>query len=136
MMSPMSTAAMNAVDRTKAGVASGTLTHDPDGRRHVRRRRARRAGGRVGRHDLAQSLPRVPARRASGWSTRSAPARRRAARRTVRAASEQAFVDALGTGLTIAASRRAGRGRPWFLIAPGRPQPDGARRAEPEAAMV
>ena len=45
-MSPMSTAAMNAVDRTKAGVASRHAVDDADGRRDVRGRRARRAGGR------------------------------------------------------------------------------------------
>ena len=58
----------------------------------------------VGRHDLAQSLPRVPeATReklvdalGSGAATTGAPD-------AVRAASEQAFVDALGAGLTIAA---------------------------------
>jgi hypothetical protein len=60
VMSPMSTAAMNAVDRTKAGVASGTLSM------------SRMVGGTfgvavlgalvaaVGRHDLAQSLPFLP----------------------------------------------------------------------------
>ena len=43
VMSPMSTAAMNAVDATKAGVASGVLSDEPHGRRHLRRRRAGRA---------------------------------------------------------------------------------------------
>ena len=42
VMSPMSTAAMNAVDPAKAGVASGMLSMTPDGRRHVRRRGDRR----------------------------------------------------------------------------------------------
>ena len=42
----------------------------------------------VGRHDLAQSLPNVPERRARSSSTRSAPARRAGAPGHVRAASE------------------------------------------------
>ena len=61
VMSPMSMAAMNAVDRSKAGVASGTLSM------------FRMVGGTfgvavlgalvasIGRHDLEQSLPQVPA---------------------------------------------------------------------------
>ena len=59
-MSPMSTAAMNAVDRTKAGVASGTLsmTRMVGGTFGVAALGALVAS--VGRHDLAQSLPRVP----------------------------------------------------------------------------
>ena len=60
VMSPMSTAALNAVDRSKAGVASGTLSM------------FRMVGGTfgiaalgalvaaVGLHDLAQSLPSLP----------------------------------------------------------------------------
>ncbi|HET6548210.1 MAG TPA: MFS transporter, partial [Solirubrobacter sp.] len=59
-MSPMSTAAMNAVDRTKAGVASGTLsmTRMVGGTFGVAALGALVAA--IGRHDLAQSLPRVP----------------------------------------------------------------------------
>src|SRR4051794_23160715 len=59
-MSPMSTAAMNAVDRTKAGVASGTLsmTRMVGGTFGVAALGALVAA--VGRHDLAQSLPSVP----------------------------------------------------------------------------
>src|SRR6476659_1790765 len=59
-MSPMSTAAMNAVDRTKAGVASGTLsmTRMVGGTFGVAALGALVAT--VGRHDLAQALPRVP----------------------------------------------------------------------------
>ncbi len=43
VMSPMTMAAMNAVDRTKAGRRLGHAVHVPHGRRHVRRRRARGA---------------------------------------------------------------------------------------------
>ena len=47
VMSPMSTAAMNAVDRTKAGARLGRAVDEPDGRRHLRRR----GDGRAGDHD-------------------------------------------------------------------------------------
>ena len=43
VMSPMSTAAMNAVQVAKAGVAGGHPLDEPHGRRHLRRRRGRRA---------------------------------------------------------------------------------------------
>ena len=72
-MSPMSTAAMNAVDRTKAGVASGhaVMTRMVGGTFGVAALGALVAA--VGRHDLAQSLPqRARGRRASSSSTRSA----------------------------------------------------------------
>ena len=71
VMSPMSMAAMNAVDRTKAGVASGTLSM------------FRMVGGTfgvaalgalvavVGRHDLEQSLPQVPAEARDGAGRRA-----------------------------------------------------------------
>ncbi len=38
VMSPMTTAAMNAVDRTKAGVGVGRVVDEPHGRQHLRRR--------------------------------------------------------------------------------------------------
>ncbi len=138
-MSPMSTAAMNAVDRTKAGVASGTLsmTRMVGGTFGVAALGALIAT--VGRHDLAQSLPNVPesARErlvdalGSGAAVSGAPG-------NVRAASEQAFVDALGTGLTIAAIATALAAlAAWFLIDPRRPQHEEVVAVrEPEAAMV
>ena len=60
-MSPMTIAAMNAVDRTKAGVASGTLSmfRMVGGTFGVAALGALVAS--VGRHDLEQSLPQVPA---------------------------------------------------------------------------
>jgi predicted MFS family arabinose efflux permease len=105
VMSPMSTAAMNAVDKTKAGVASGTLSM------------VRMVGGTfgvaalgalvaaIGRHDLERALPQLPAGArerlvdglGSGVALNGAPA-------PVRTAATTAFVDALGTGLTIAAA--------------------------------
>ena len=77
-MSPMSTAAMNAVDRTKAGVASGTLsmTRMVGGTFGVAALGALVAA--VGRHDLSQSLPNVPE------------------------AVRERLVDALGSGATVA----------------------------------
>src|SRR5689334_21532885 len=104
VMSPMSTAAMNAVDRSKAGVASGTLSM------------VRMVGGTfgvaalgalvaaIGRHDLVRALPQLPAGArerlvdglGSGAGLAGAPGQ-------VKAAATQAFVDALGTGLTVAA---------------------------------
>ena len=123
VMSPMSMAAMNAVDRTKAGVASGTLSM------------FRMVGGTfgvaalgalvatIGRRDLEQSLPQVPAgtREAlaqglgSGAGLQDAPAQ-------VVSASQAAFVDALGTGLTVSAIAVAvGAVLAWVLIDPGRP---------------
>jgi EmrB/QacA subfamily drug resistance transporter len=137
-MSPMSTAAMNAVDRTKAGVASGTLsmTRMVGGTFGVAALGALVAA--VGRHDLAESLPRVPeaARErlvdalGSGAATSGAPD-------AVRAASERAFVDALGAGLTIAAiATGLAALAAWLMIDPSRPEHEPAPVAEPEAAMV
>ncbi|HEY6888698.1 MAG TPA: MFS transporter [Solirubrobacter sp.] len=140
-MSPMSTAAMNAVDRTKAGVASGTLsmTRMVGGTFGVAALGALVAS--VGRHDLAQSLPNVPeATReklvdalGSGAATSGAPD-------AVRTASEKAFVDALGAGLTIAAiATGLAALAAWFMIDPIRPQHEPApapAQADAEAAMV
>ena len=87
----------------------------------------------VGRHDLAQSLPNVPEARASGSSTRSAPARPSPARRATSAPpARRAFVDALGAGLTIAAIATAlAAVVAWFMIDGSRPaqQAAPARRA-------
>jgi EmrB/QacA subfamily drug resistance transporter len=105
VVSPMSAAAMNAVDRTKAGVASGVLSM------------SRMVGGTfgvaalgaliaaVGRSDIEQSLPNLPepARErlvdglgsGAGIEHVSAP---------VQSATTHAFVDALGAGLTVAAA--------------------------------
>ena len=95
----------------------------------------------VGRHDLAQSLPGVPEpvrerlvdALGSGAVVAGAPG-------NVRAASETAFVNALGTGLTIAAIATALAGvAAWFMIDPARPAQEAAPAAAPaeaEAAMV
>jgi EmrB/QacA subfamily drug resistance transporter len=121
-MSPMSTAAMNAVHRSKAGVASGTLSM------------SRMVGGTfgvavlgaliaaVGRSELERLLPSLPgaARErlveglGSGAAAGGAPAE-------IVAAAKQAFVAALGDGMTLSAAVAvAGALASWFLIAPGK----------------
>jgi EmrB/QacA subfamily drug resistance transporter len=138
VMSPMSTAAMNSVDRTKAGVASGTLSM------------SRMVGGTfgvavlgalvatVGRHDLTQSLPQLPdATRerlvdglGSGAGTQGAPGQ-------VVDAAHAAFVDALGTALTLSAAIAAVAAvLAWLLLSPGRPVAPVAVPVEAEATPV
>src|SRR4051794_8651065 len=140
-MSPMSTAAMNAVDRSKAGVASGTLsmTRMVGGTFGVAALGALVAA--IGRHDLAQSLPQVPqATReqlvdglGSGGVGGHVPT-------AIRAATNQAFVDALGTGLTIAAAATAiAAVLAWLLIDPRKPENEPApvmHEPEAEAAVL
>jgi EmrB/QacA subfamily drug resistance transporter len=102
VMSPMSTAAMNAVERTKAGVASGTLSM------------SRMVGGTfgvavmgalvtaIGRSKIDSALPSLPA------SARTALANGLGAGGTgqhvpahIIAVTHDAFVSALGTGLVL-----------------------------------
>jgi EmrB/QacA subfamily drug resistance transporter len=134
VMSPMSAAAMNAVDRTKAGVASGTLSM------------SRMIGGTfgvaalgalvatIGRNDLEQSLPNVttPVRDhlvdglGSGAGLQGAPAQ-------VHAAVNSAFVDALSAGLLVSAGAAlVGAVLAWALIRDHRP----AVPAEQETAAA
>jgi hypothetical protein len=135
VMSPMSMAAMNAVDRSKAGVASGTLSmfRMIGGTFGVAALGALVAA--IGRHDLEQSLPGLSsgARDAlvdglgSGAGLESAPPQ-------VVAAAREAFVDALGTGLTISAIGLAVAAvAAWFLISPGTPAAAPPPPAEPVA---
>jgi EmrB/QacA subfamily drug resistance transporter len=107
VMSPMSTAAMNAVDRTKSGAASGVLSM------------SRMVGGSVGlsvmgalvttigRSKLDQSLPGVPspvrAKLASALGSGAAPSGHGASPHVVDAV-HHAFVSALGTGLQVGAT--------------------------------
>jgi EmrB/QacA subfamily drug resistance transporter len=119
VMSPMSTAAMNAVDRTKAGVASGVLSM------------SRMVGGTfgvavmgalvtaIGRSKINELLPHVPAATrativnslgSGGTTTGHAPAQ------TV-AAVHEAFVSALSTGLVVGTTvTLIGAGVAWALI--------------------
>jgi EmrB/QacA subfamily drug resistance transporter len=139
VMSPMSAAAMNAVDRTKAGVASGVLSMSRmvGGTFGVAALGALIAG--VGRSDLARSLPSVTGttrdRLVDGLGSgagleHASPA--------VQAASGSAFVDALGTGLTISAAMALLAAiAAWVLIDSGRPaQPEQVPVLEGEAAPV
>src|SRR5579859_6354041 len=106
VMSPMSTAAMNAVDRTKAGVASGTLSM------------SRMVGGTfgvavmgalvtaIGRSQLDSSLPHLSAAtRASIANALGAGGNINGVHVThqIVTATNDAFVSALGTGLTVSA---------------------------------
>jgi EmrB/QacA subfamily drug resistance transporter len=137
-MSPMSTAAMNAVDRTKAGVASGTLSMT----RMVGSTFGVAAMGAlvatIGRHDLSQSLPRVPQaareRLVEALGSGAAPSGAGAA---VRNATSHAFVDAVGTGLTIAAGVMVlAAVAAWLLIDPRRPQAEVMVQADAEPEPV
>lgn len=105
VMSPMSTAAMNAVDRTKAGVASGVLSM------------SRMVGGTfgvaimgalvtaIGTSKIDSGLPHLAASSrsaiANGLGAGVTPAGHASAH--VTAVVREAFVSALGTGLTIGA---------------------------------
>jgi EmrB/QacA subfamily drug resistance transporter len=106
VMSPMSTAAMNAVDRTKAGVASGVLSM------------SRMVGGTfgvaimgalvtaIGKSKIDHGLPHLAAGPrsaiANGLGAGVTPAGHASAH--VTAVVREAFVSALGTGLTIGAA--------------------------------
>jgi EmrB/QacA subfamily drug resistance transporter len=143
VMSPMSTAAMNAVDRSKSGAASGVLSM------------SRMVGGSVGlsvmgalvatigRSQLNQSIPQVPAavraKLASALGSGAAPSGHGAPPSVVDAV-HHAFVSALGTGLQVGASVAfIGALLTLWLIGRVRTQPAEARPAEdqaPELAAV
>jgi EmrB/QacA subfamily drug resistance transporter len=138
VMSPMSTAAMNAVDRTKAGAASGVLSM------------SRMVGGTfgvavmgaliatIGRSQIDSSLPHLPtvarAAIANSLGSGGSVAGQHTSPHVV-AAVRQAFVSALGTGLTIgAAVTLAGAALAWALMEtiPARAQP---QRSGSDAAV-
>ena len=137
VMSPMSTAAMNAVDRTKAGVASGTLSM------------SRMVGGTfgvavmgalvtaIGRSNLNSSLPHLPA------ATRAAIANSLGSGGSVSGAhvshqivtaTNDAFVSALGTGLTVSAVVAAAAAVLAAVLIQRKPAPPVAAVAEPKAS--
>ncbi|MEA2306028.1 MAG: hypothetical protein QOH43_3308 [Solirubrobacteraceae bacterium] len=134
VMSPMSTAAMNAVDQTKAGVASGILSM------------SRMVGGTfgvavlgalvtaVGRSKLDQLLPDVPASTRAQLAESLGGGGAVSGGAAVADAGRQAFVSALNTGLRLgAAVALAGAVVAWALIA-DRPQPVSAPVPEPIAS--
>jgi hypothetical protein len=77
----------------------------------------------VGRHDLAQSVPTVPdAARERLVDELGSGAGLHATPRAVVQATESAFVDALGKGLTVSAMAVAVAAvLAWLPVAPGRP---------------
>ncbi len=140
VMSPMSTAAMNAVDRTKAGAASGVLSM------------SRMVGGTVGlsvmgalvatigRSQLNSSLPHVSAavrgKLASALGSGSIPTGGHTSPQVVHAV-HSAFVSSLGTGLTVGAGvTLTGAVLAALLIrpTPGRTEPAEARHDSAQAA--
>ena len=138
IMSPMSTAAMNAVDATKAGVASGVLSMSRmvGGTFGVAVMGALISG--LGRHRIDQLLPALPA------STRQHLADGLGAGATggtgaTHDAVQQAFLYALSDGLRIAAVVAAvGALVAWLLIDKGVPAraTAAAPDAIPEAAAA
>ncbi len=128
VMSPMSLAAMNSVDRTKAGVASGVLSMSRmvGGTFGVAAMGALITG--IGRSELAEHLPRLPeAARdklaeglGAGGGTGDAPP-------AVASAVRDAFLVALNDGLRIGAVVAiAGAVLAWMLIEGRRPVAAGA----------
>ncbi|MBV9194922.1 MAG: MFS transporter [Solirubrobacterales bacterium] len=133
VMSPMSTAAMNSVDRTKAGAASGVLAM------------SRMVGGTfgvavmgalittLGRSQLDQRLPQLPASAraaiANSLGAGGAPTGSgHAATAQIVVAVREAFVSALGTGLGIGgAVTLCGAGLAWWLV---------EKKRRPEAAQA
>ena len=142
VMSPMSTAAMNAVDRTKSGAASGVVSM------------SRMVGGTVGlavmgalvttigRSKLGQSLPQLPAaareKLASALGSGAAP-NGHASPHVVHAL-HHAFVSALAAGLKVSAAvALVGALLALWLIAPVRTHPAETRPSEqpaPEAVTA
>ena len=137
VMSPMSTAAMNAVEHTKAGVASGILSMSRmvGGTFGVAAMGALVTG--LGGHRIDQLLPTVPAdRRAALADSLGAGGARVGG--DVGAAVQQAYVYALNSGLRLAAAVTVlGALLTWMLIA-DRPAPAPATAAEaaPEGAVA
>ena len=137
VMSPMSTAAMNAVDRAKAGVASGTLSM------------SRMVGGTfgvavmgalvtaIGRSNLDSSLPHVPAASRAAianslGSGGSVPGAHLSHHIVV--ATNDAFVSALGTGLTVSAVVAAAAAVLAAVLIQRRPAPPVAAVSEPQVS--
>jgi EmrB/QacA subfamily drug resistance transporter len=130
VMSPMSTAAMNAVDRTKAGVASGILSM------------SRMVGGTfgvaamgalivaLGSNRLDELLPNLSAQQRGELADSLGDGGAQAGGAVGRAAAD-AFVTALNSGMQLAALFTVlGAALTWLLIA-NRPAP--AKAAEPAA---
>jgi EmrB/QacA subfamily drug resistance transporter len=139
VMSPMSTAAMNSVDRTKAGVASGVLAM------------SRMVGGTVGlavmgavitavgRAHLDTSLPHVPAATRAHLANALGSGGVQHGSPQIVSALHGAFVSALSTGLLISTVvTLVGAVLAWILIEPMRPklQPAAVEAAPPEPVVA
>jgi EmrB/QacA subfamily drug resistance transporter len=141
VMSPMSTAAMNAVDRTKSGAASGVLSM------------SRMVGGSVGlaamgalitsigTSKINSALPHLPssvrAHIVSALGSGGGPSGAHQVAPQVTHAVNGAFISALGTGLEIGAVVMvAGALIAWALIerAPARAKPELVAEPEPVAS--
>jgi EmrB/QacA subfamily drug resistance transporter len=142
VMSPMSTAAMNAVDRSKAGAASGVLSMS----RMVGSTFGVAVMGAIvttiGRSKLNQSLPQVPAHvRSTIASALGSGASPSHVSPHVDSAVREAFVSALGTGLLVGAiATLIGAVAAWALIQnrPGHGQEASSPAGEeaPHAALA
>lgn len=138
VMSPMSTAGMNAVDRTKAGVASGVLSM------------SRMVGGTfgvavmgalvtaIGRAKIDEQLPQLPAATratiANALGSGGGTSQGHGASPQVVAAVREAFVSALSTGLLVGtAVTLIGAVVAWRLIQPAPSAAEAAPSAAPAA---
>ncbi len=140
VMSPMSTAAMNAVDRTKAGAASGVLSMS----RMVGSSFGVAVMGAIvttiGRSQLTTSLPNLSShardRIVSALGAGTLPTGDHASPTVVHAV-KSAFISALGTGLTVgAAVTLVSAMIAWVLVSRVTRQPAPAVAAEPAAERV
>ncbi|WP_445151425.1 MFS transporter [Baekduia sp. Peel2402] len=137
VMSPMSTAAMNSVDATKAGVASGVLSMSRmvGGTFGVAAMGALISG--LGRHQLDQSLPQLSAdareKLADGLGAGAAGD----TTAQVNSAVQDAFLYALNDSLRIASLvALLGAVVAWVLIEPTTPKREMTPEAEAEAELV
>jgi EmrB/QacA subfamily drug resistance transporter len=118
VMSPMSTAAMNAVEATKAGVASGILSMSRmvGGTFGVAAMGALVTG--LGRHRIEETLPQLPAAARDRLTEGLGAGAAQQASGAVADAVREAFVYALNNGLRLgAAVAAAGALLAWLLIA-------------------
>jgi EmrB/QacA subfamily drug resistance transporter len=146
VMSPMSTAAMNAVDRTKAGVASGivSMSRMIGGTFGVAALGALITG--LGKSKLDDTLPNVPAAQRQHLADALGAGGGTQAKGQIGDAVREAYVYALNNGLRIAAVVAAtGAVVAWLLIADRAEAPaeagaeaavGGPAKAEPELAEV
>jgi EmrB/QacA subfamily drug resistance transporter len=142
VMSPMSTAAMNAVDRTKAGVASGlvSMSRMVGGTFGVAVMGALITG--LGKSKLDDTLPNVPAAERQHLADALGAGGGTQAKGAVGDAVREAFVYALNNGLRIGAAAAVGAAIvAWLLIADRAEAPaeagaeaavGGPAKAEPE----